>query len=101
MRAEMPKVVFLDQGLRGELPEGTTALEAAHLLGVKISSICGGAGTCSTCRVECAVNPQNLSPIEPNEIAFELGEGVRLGCQAKIAGDVGLRVVKIPRAVLS
>jgi len=97
----MPKVVFLDQGIRGELPEGTTALEAAHRLGARISSICGGAGTCSTCRVECVVNTQNLSAIEPNEIAFDMGPGVRLGCQAKVLGDVGLRVVKIPRAVLS
>lgn len=97
----MPKVVFLDQGLRGELPEGTTALEAAQRLGARISSICGGAGTCSTCRVECVVNPQNLSPIEPNEIAFDLGPGVRLGCQARVLGDVGLRIVKIPRAVLA
>ncbi len=97
----MPKVVFLDQGLRGELPEGVTALEAAHHLGVRISSICGGAGTCSTCRVECVVNPQNLSPIEPLEEAYDMGPGVRLGCQAHILGDVGLRTVKIPRAVLS
>ena len=96
----MPKVVFLDQGLRGEVPEGTTPLEAAHRLGVKISSICGGAGTCSTCRVECAVNPANLTPIEPLEEAYEMGPGVRLGCQARILGDVGLRVVKIPKAVL-
>jgi adenylate cyclase len=97
----MPKVVFLDQGLRGELPGGTTALDAAHRLGARISSICGGAGTCSTCRVECVVNPEHLSPIEPNEVAFDMGPGVRLGCQARILGDVGLRIVKIPRAVLS
>lgn len=96
----MPKVVFLDQGVRGELPKGTTALEAAHRLGARISSICGGAGTCSTCRVECVVNPENLSPIEPLEDAYDMGPGVRLGCQARILGDVGLRVVKIERAVL-
>lgn len=97
----MPKVVFLDQGLRGELPEGTTALEAARRLGARISSICGGAGTCSTCRVECVLHSDHLSPIEPNEVAFDMGPGVRLGCQARILGDVGLRIVKIPRAVLS
>lgn len=96
----MPKVVFLDQGIRGELPAGTTALEAAQRLGARVSSICGGAGTCSTCRLECVVNPENLSPIEPLEVAYDLGPGVRLGCQAKILGDVGLRTVRIPRAVL-
>ena len=96
----MPKVVFLDQGVRGELPEGTTALEAAKLLGARLSSICGGAGTCSTCRVECIVNPQNLSSVEPIEVAYDMGPGVRLGCQARILGDVGLRTVRIPKAVL-
>jgi uncharacterized 2Fe-2S/4Fe-4S cluster protein (DUF4445 family) len=96
----MPKVVFLDQGVRGEVPEGTTALDAARRLGARISSICGGAGTCSTCRVECVVHPGNLSPIEPLEVAYDLGAGIRLGCQARVLGDVGLRTVKIPRAVL-
>ncbi len=93
-------MVFLDQGVRGELPEGTTALEAARHLGARLSSICGGAGTCSTCRVECVVNPQNLSPVEPLEVAYDMGPGVRLGCQARILGDVGLRTIRIPRAVL-
>ena len=96
----MPKVVFLDQGLRGEVPDGTTPLDAAQRLGARISSICGGAGTCSTCRVECVVHPEHLSPIEPLEEAYDMGPGVRLGCQARILGDVGLRVVKIPKAVL-
>ena len=96
----MPKVVFLDQGVRGEVPEGTTALDAARRLGARISSICGGAGTCSTCPVECGVHPGNLSPSEPLEVAYGLGAGIRLGCQAKVLGDVGLRTVKIPRAVL-
>jgi ferredoxin len=46
------------------------------------------------------VNPENLSPTQPNELAYELGENVRLGCQAKINGDVGVRVVVIPKAIL-
>ncbi len=96
----MAKVVFLDQGLRAEVPEGTTVLDAARRMGVRISSICGGSGTCSTCRVSCVVNPENLSPVEPLEIAYDMGPGVRLGCQAHVRGDVGLRVVKIPKAVL-
>jgi ferredoxin len=45
------------------------------------------------------VNPENLSPIEPNEIAFDMGKDVRLGCQAKVLGDVGVRVVAIPKAI--
>ncbi len=96
----MPKIVFLDQGKRGTVVAGRTVLEAALDLDVAISHVCNGGGTCSTCRVECVVNPENLSPIERNEIAYDMGPGVRLGCQARIQGDVGVRVVPIPRALL-
>jgi uncharacterized 2Fe-2S/4Fe-4S cluster protein (DUF4445 family) len=96
----MPKIVFLDQGKRGTVPAGRTVLEAALDLGVEISHVCNGGGTCSTCRVECVLNPANLSPIERNEIAYEMGPRVRLGCQARIEGDVGVRVVPIPKVLL-
>lgn len=94
----MPRIVFLNDGRRGIVPVGRTVLEAALDLGVAIDHVCGGGGTCSTCRVHCAVNPENLSPIELNEIAYDMGPGVRLGCQARIEGDVGVRVVPIPKA---
>jgi adenylate cyclase len=96
----MPTIVFLDQGKRGSVAAGCTVLEAALELGVAISHVCNGEGTCSTCRVACVVNPGNLSPTEPNEIAYEMGPGVRLGCQARIEGDVGVRVVPIPKVLL-
>lgn len=96
----MARIVFLDQGLRGEVAPGTTVLEAAKKLGVRMSHVCDGGGTCSTCRIECVVGAENLTPIEPNEVAFMLGPGVRLGCQARVLGDVGVKTVKIPRAVL-
>ena len=96
----MPKIVFLDQGKRGTVAAGRTVLEAALDLGVEISHVCNGGGTCSTCRVKCVLNPENLSPIEPNEIAYDMGPGVRLGCQARIQGDVGVRVIPVPRVLL-
>ena len=96
----MPKIVFLNEGKRANVAEGRTVLDVALELDVTIGHVCNGGGTCSTCRVECVLNPQNLSPIQPNEIAYELGENVRLGCQAKIEGDVGIRVVPTPRAIL-
>lgn len=95
----MPKVVFLNEGKRGEVAAGRTVLDVAQEMSVALSHVCGGGGTCSTCRVECVVNPQNLSPIEPNELAYDMGPNVRLGCQARILGDVGLRVVKLPKAI--
>ncbi|KAA0255718.1 2Fe-2S iron-sulfur cluster binding domain-containing protein [Acidobacteria bacterium ACD] len=95
----MPRVVFLNEGKRAEVAAGRTVLDVAMELSVALSHVCGGGGTCSTCRVECAVNPQNLSPVEPNELAYDMGPNVRLGCQARILGDVGLRVVKLPKAI--
>ena len=85
----MPKVVFLNEGRRAEVRAGTTVLEAADALGVKIGRVCGGQGTCSTCRVQVAAGAENLSPADENEIAYQLGDGVRLACQARVEGDVG------------
>jgi uncharacterized 2Fe-2S/4Fe-4S cluster protein (DUF4445 family) len=48
----MPTIVFVNEGKAGQVEPGTTVLDAALLLGVKISHVCGGNGTCSTCRVE-------------------------------------------------
>ncbi|HEY3350593.1 MAG TPA: 2Fe-2S iron-sulfur cluster-binding protein [Thermoanaerobaculia bacterium] len=96
----MPKIVFLNEGRRAEVAAGTTVLAAADALRVPIGRVCGGGGTCSTCRVEVVAGAENLSPIDENEIAYELGPGVRLACQARIAGDVGVRVLVIPRTLV-
>jgi len=95
----VPIIVFLNDGRRGIVPAGRTVLEAALELGVVIDHVCGGEGSCSTCRVQCVVNPENLSPIQLNEIAYDMGPGVRLGCQARIEGNVGVRVVPIPKVL--
>lgn len=80
------------------MPDGTTVLEAALQMGVRISHVCNAGGTCSTCRVQALAGAENLSPIEPNEIAFNMGPHVRLGCQARILGNAGVRVLMIPKA---
>ena len=96
----MATIVFLNEGKAGHVPEGTTVLDAAIALGVRISHVCDGSGTCSTCRVEAVAGAENLSPIEPNEVAYTMGPGVRLGCQAKIQGNVAVRVLIIPKVEL-
>ncbi len=95
----MPKVVFLDQGRAGAFADGTTLLAAADALRVAIGRVCGGQGTCSTCRVEVVAGAEHLSAPEENEIAYDLPQGQRLACQSRVAGDVGVRVVTIPRAI--
>jgi adenylate cyclase len=96
----MPKIVFLNEGRRSEVAAGTTVLEAADVLAVPIGRVCGGGGTCSTCRVEVVVGAERLSPMQENEIAYQLGPGVRLACQAHIEGDVGVRVLLVPKALI-
>jgi 2Fe-2S ferredoxin len=96
----MPTIVFVNEGKAGVFPEGTTVLQAALDLGVKISHVCGGNGTCSTCRVEVVVGGENLTPINPQEVAYTLGDGRRLGCQARLEGNVGVRVLMIPKVDL-
>lgn len=95
----MPRIVFLNEGKRAEVAAGRTVLDVACELRVAISHVCGGEGTCGTCRIQCVVNPENLSPIEPNELAYDMGPAVRLSCHARVKGDVGVRVLDVPRAL--
>lgn len=96
----MPTIVFVNEGRAGVVAEGSTLLQAALDLGVNISHICGGNGICSTCRVEVVVGGENLTAVNPQEIAYDLGACRRLGCQARVNGDVAVRVLMVPKAEL-
>ena len=100
-------VFFSPSGKRDRFPEGTSVLEAARRLGVDLDSVCGGRGICGRCRVVPVdgANPKlgvvsaasHLTPRGSVEERYEdkrgaLPEGCRLGCQAKITGDVVLDV---------
>jgi 2Fe-2S ferredoxin len=92
----MPKVTFYPSGKSGEVPEKKSVLEAAELLGVELAHECGGFATCSTCRVVVEAGHENLSEIEFDEenmleVAVLLPPH-RLSCQAKILGDVTVRI---------
>jgi uncharacterized 2Fe-2S/4Fe-4S cluster protein (DUF4445 family) len=107
MPADQPAAVFLPSGRRGRFPAGTTVLEAARSLGVDLDSVCGGRGICGHCQVEPAFGEfakhaitsraEHLSPPGPTEAAYRgrrpLGPGARLGCAARLQGDV---VVDVP-----
>jgi uncharacterized 2Fe-2S/4Fe-4S cluster protein (DUF4445 family) len=84
------QVIFLPSGRRGEISEGKTVLEASRELGVGIESLCGGKGSCGKCRVKWIQG--NLSPFVKEEDKFitesERADGYRLGCAARILGDV-------------
>jgi 2Fe-2S ferredoxin len=92
----MPKVTFYPSGQSGEIPPGTSLLEAAQQLGLEIAHECGGFASCSTCRVVVESGEQHLSVIEFEEEDMldlaELGPPYRLACQAKVRGEVAVRI---------
>lgn len=103
------KVVFTPTGLEAEVPEGSTVLDAARQLGVDLDSVCGGRGICGRCQIVpttgsfpkwgLEVSDEALSAPGSMEAEYggkrELIEGRRLGCAARIQGDV---VVDIPES---
>ena len=101
----MPKMVFVEQGgARREVdaPLGLSVLEIAHKHGVDIEGACEGSLACSTCHV--VVEPgwfgKLATPTEDEEdmldLAFDLQETSRLGCQIIMTEALDGLVVKLP-----
>lgn len=94
----MPRVSFLHpQGKSGEVQADLTLLEAAKALGFDLNHDCGGNASCTTCRVEVQMGEDNLSEIDFDEQDLLDREALsepwhRLGCQARVLGDVVVRV---------
>ena len=100
-------VVFTPSGKRGRFALGTPVLTAARQLGVDLDSVCGGRGICSKCQITpgvgsfpkhgVTVSPEALSEWNSVEQRYKdkrgLIDGRRLGCQAKVMGDV---VIDVP-----
>jgi 2Fe-2S ferredoxin len=87
-------VRFVKENLEIEVPAGTTILEAAKQAGAPEGDRCGGVCACSTCHVY-VTGP--TSEIEDEEFdildkAFDVRSTSRLGCQAKIEGDVTVEI---------
>ena len=91
----MPRVTFVDQGKTGEFPAGKSLLSIAGELGIRVSQGCGGDGACGTCRIEVVEGWENLTSPTPDETYKELEPPHRLSCQAKLMGDVTVKVSKI------
>lgn len=93
----MPKVTFYPSGKVGEPIAGVSLLDAAEKVGIELRHDCGGFATCSTCRILILEGVPNLTEIDLDEENMleeaELSAPFRLSCQAKIQGDV---IVRIP-----
>ena len=100
-------VIFTPSGKRGRFALGTPVLTAARQLGVDLDSVCGGRGICSKCQITpgygefakhgVTVSADALSEWNSVEERYKrirgLTEGRRLGCQAKVMGDI---VIDVP-----
>ena len=101
-------VVFTPSGKRGRFADGVSVLEAARKLGVDLDSVCGGRGICGRCQVQVAegsfakhgveshadhVTPWNAVEDRYATKRGPLADGRRLGCQARLCGDL---VVDVP-----
>ena len=95
----MPRVTFLHpEGKTGEVPQDLSLLEAAEHLGFPLEHDCGGNASCTTCRVDVIAGGENLSEIDFDEQDLLDREALtepyhRLGCQARVCGDV---IVQVP-----
>lgn len=100
----MPKVTFLANRKQSadisiEVAAGTSILEASDLARSYVGSACGGVCACSTCHVKIASSGDHLSPMDEDEsdrldMAFDVQMSSRLGCQAKIQGDVTVEITE-------
>ncbi len=107
MKKQEHAVVFQPSGLRGEVNEDATLLDAAQRLGVGLESLCGGKGACGKCKVRVEEGyfaeygiGSSVGAVETREepgrkflSTRQFREGYRLACQTHLHGDV---VVFVP-----
>ena len=101
------RIVFTPSGRQGEVPSGTTVLQAARSLGVDIDSVCGGRAMCGRCQVvvgegdfakhgikSSADSVTGRSAVEDRYADKRgLADGRRLSCQAILCDNV---VIDVP-----
>lgn len=71
-----------------EVSPGSTLLEACEAGGIPMETECGGFAACNSCRVRVLDGAEALSPLDRKERPFLDRPDQRLGCQARLLGDV-------------
>ncbi len=109
---EKAKVIFQPSGRRGEIRKGMSVIEASRELGVDIETLCGEKKVCGKCKVRIEEgffekfgiqsSREHVSPWQEEEEKFineaQKKEGYRLGCCARIEGDLLIFVPEESRA---
>lgn len=93
---ENVKILFEPEARKVQVSIGTTVFQAAKDAGISLRSECGGKGLCGKCRI-IVKKPEDLSELtEPEKrhlSNFEVDQGYRLACQAKVLKDT---VIMLP-----
>lgn len=99
----MPKVTFLPLNKTVDAEEGQTLLEVSEDHDIGLEHACGGVCACSTCHIIVENGgDDNLSEQEDDELDTmdklcpEQTLHSRLGCQARVEGDVTVRIFNWP-----
>jgi 2Fe-2S ferredoxin len=99
----MPKVTFLPLNKTVEAKKGQTLLEVSEDHDIGLEHACGGVCACSTCHVIVEKGTDaGLEEMEEDEIdtmdklVANQTLHSRLGCQARVRGDVVVQIVNWP-----
>ena len=96
----MPKVTFLPMNETYEAKVGESVLDVAIEHDVPLQHACGGFCACTTCHVHVKSGLDQLSPSdEEEEERLDRATGLtlqsRLGCQARIHGEIVVEIQNI------
>ena len=97
----MPKVTFLPIQKTYDAKVGESVLDVALNFDVPLQHACGGFCACTTCHIKVVEGAENLQKMDDEENeriqgvdSFEPARS-RLGCQAKITGDVTVEIMNL------
>jgi len=102
MKMKKAKIIFQPCGRRGKVPTGISIVEASRIVGADVEALCGEKKVCGKCKVHIEEGTfqklgvtsslRHVSPWQEEEEKFispeERMQGYRLGCCAKIWGDL-------------
>ena len=106
------KIIFQPSGRRGQIPIGSTIIEASRQLGVDIEAPCGEHQVCGKCKVRIeegvfdkfgirsySSHASGIDAAEEKQLTKEeIQDGYRLGCSATVKGDLLIYVPESSRA---
>jgi uncharacterized 2Fe-2S/4Fe-4S cluster protein (DUF4445 family) len=91
---ELLRVDLEPTGRRAEIRTGCSLLDATQSAGIELVALCGGAGTCGTCRVRLVDGASSPPTLDERATlsAEELAAGDRLACQTIPLSDAKLNI---------